>query len=410
MGLSMASKKELTKEKAIKYRILNKKEKTKVLNNFIEITGYNRKYAIHILLNWGKEKIIKINGKAVRVIIGKRKKKLTRNKTKIYDIEVQKALKKVWYIFDCMCGKRLAPILKTMIAILYRFGEVDFKEEIGKKLENISAATVDRLLKEEKKKLRIKGRTHTRSGSLLKHEIPIRTFSDWNEKKPGFVEIDLVAHEGGNSSGDFCFTLNVTDICLCWTEPIAVKNKAQKWVFEALMRVKNRVPFDILGIDSDNGGEFINDHLARYCKQNKITFTRSRPYKKNDNCFVEQKNYTIVRRYVGYFRYDTEEELKILNEIYNVVRILVNFFYPSQKLISKTRVGSKIKKKYDTPKTPYMRILECSHISQEVKEKLKSRFKNYNPCELQRELLRLQDKLQRVNRNKNKKESLTKCS
>ena len=409
MRLSMEAKRQLTKIKAIKYRKENKKGKTKILNEFIETTGYTRKYAIHLLANWGKEKIIKIDGKPVRVIIGKRKKKVKRNKPRKYDKEVQKALKKVWYIFDCICGKRLAPILRTMLDILYKFKEVDFKEEVKNKLASISAATIDRLLREEKKKLRIKGSSHTRPGSLLKHKIPIRTFSDWNENKPGFVEVDLVGHEGGNSRGDFCFTLNVTDVYLGWTEPIAIKNKAQKWVFEALMRVKNRVPFDILGIDSDNGGEFINDHLVRYCNKNKITFTRSRPYRKNDNCYVEQKNNTIVRRYVGYFRYDTEEELQILNEIYDIVRVLVNFFYPSQKLVSKTRIGSKVKKKYDTPKTPYMRLLECNHISKEVKEKLKNHFEKLNPCELQRKLLRLQEKLQRFNRYKYMQEK-TKCS
>lgn len=400
MRLSMAAKRELTKVKAKKYRKENKKGKTRILNEFVETTGYTRKYATHILANWGKEKILKINGKAVRVIIGEKRKKVTRNKPRKYDKDVKKALKKVWYIYDCICGKRLAPVLKTMLCILYKFEEVDFPKEVREKLENISAATIDRLLKEEKRKIRIRGLSHTKAGSMLKHEIPVRTFSDWNEKKPGFVEADLVGHEGGNSRGDFCFTLNVTDVCTQWTEPIAIKNKAQKWAFEGLMRVKNHIPFAILGIDSDNGSEFINNHLIRYCKQNHITFTRSRPYRKNDNCYVEQKNNTIVRRYVGYFRHDTEEELEILNQIYGVVRLLVNFFYPSQKLISKTRIGSKIKKKYDTPKTPYMRLLESDHISNEIKMNLKDQFENLNPVVLQKKLIRLQEKLWRCNRQK----------
>jgi hypothetical protein len=409
MRLSMAARRELTKIKAKVYRKENKKGKTRILNEFVETTGYRRKYAIHLLSNWGKEKILKINGKPVKVIIGEKKEKVKRNKPREYDGDVKEALKKVWYIYDCICGKRLAPVLKTMLCILYKFKAVDFSLEVREKLESISAATVDRLLKDEKKKIRIKGLPHTRAVGLLKHEIPVRTFSDWNEKKAGFMEIDLVGHDGGNASGDFCFTLNVTDVCTQWTEPIAIKNKAQRWAFEGLMRVKNRIPFDILGIDSDNGSEFINAHLIKYCKENGITFTRSRPYRKNDNCFVEQKNNTIVRRYVGYFRYDTEAELEILNQVYGVVRLLVNFFYPSQKLILKTRIGSKVRKKYDAPKTPYMRLIECDHISDEIKTQLKNQFENLNPVSLQRELVRLQEKLWSFNRQKQIQEK-AKCS
>jgi hypothetical protein len=400
MRLSMAARRELTKLKAKQYRKENKKGKTGILNGFVETTGYTRKYAIHLLSNWGKEKIIKIYGKPVRVIIGARKKKVKRNRPRKYDDDVKKALKKVWYIYDCICGKRLAPVLRTMLSILYKFKEVDFSLEVREKLESISAATIDRLLSSEKKKIKIKGLSHTRSGNLLKHGIPVRTFNDWNEKRPGFVEGDLVGHDGGNGSGDFCFTLNVTDVCTQWTEPIAIKNKAQKWAFEGLMRVKNRIPFAMLGIDSDNGSEFINKHLMRYCIQNNITFTRSRPYRKNDNCYVEQKNNTIVRRYVGYFRHDTEEELEILNQIYRVVRLLVNFFYPSQKLIFKTRIGSKVKKKYDVPKTPYMRLIEYAYISQEIKNNLKDQFEQLNPVILQKKLVRLQEKLWRCNKQK----------
>ncbi len=216
-----------------------------------------------------------------------------------------KALKKVWYIFDCPCGKRFVPVLRTMLPILYKFGEVDFDLQARWKLDRISAATVDRLLSKEKKKLRIMGRSHTKRGSLLKHQIPIRTFDGWDEAKPGFVEIDLVGHDGGSSRGEFCFTLNVTDVNSGWSEPWAIRNKAQKWTFQALMEVKQTLPFDILGIDSDNSSEFLNAHLIRYCEHNHIEFTRSRAYRKNDNCFVEQKNNSIVRRYAGYARYDS---------------------------------------------------------------------------------------------------------
>jgi len=183
--------------------------------------------------------------------VGKPVKRKRKSRVREYDEEVFKALRKVWYIFHCLCGKRLAPVLRTMLPILYKFGEIDFGDEVRVKLEKISPATIDRLLKGEKRKLRIKGRTHTKPGTLLKHQIPIRTFSGWDEANPGYVEVDLVGHEGGDSSGDFAFTLNVTDVATGWTEPRAIKNKAQKWTFEALMKISQQIPFPILGIDSD---------------------------------------------------------------------------------------------------------------------------------------------------------------
>jgi len=168
-----------------------------------------------------------------------------------------------------------------------------------------------------------------------------------DDARPGFLEIDLVAHDGGNARGDYCQSLDATDVASGWSEQRAVRNKAQKWTFEALEKIRERLPFPLLGIDSDNGGEFINAHLARYCEEEEITFTRGRPYRKNDSCYVEQKNYSVVRRNVGYFRYDTEEELMLLNELYNILRLYNNFFLPQMKLIEKTREGSKVKKRYD---------------------------------------------------------------
>lgn len=401
MGLTLKERYSVIQQTALRYRKSAKKGKTKIVDELVETTGYNRKYAIHILNHWGKQKIRKINGKVVKIIIGKPKKS-TRKKEKKYDDDVFKALKNIWYIFDCICGKRLAPVLRSMLPVLKKFDEIDLNEEVEKRLQTISPATVDRLLKKEKKKFKIKGQSHTKPGSLLKHQIPIRTFNDWDENKPGFIEIDLVGHEGGNMCGDFCFTLNTTDVYSGWTEPIAIQNKAQKWTFQGLMEVEKRIPFKIAGIDSDNGSEFINAHLLKYCTKNKIQFTRSRPYRKNDSCFVEQKNNSIVRRYVGYMRYDTDDELSVLNEIYDVVRIMINFFLPSMKLIEKTRIGSKVKKKYDLPKTPCQRLIECECIDNDIKEKLKTKFDKYNPAELQRRLLHLRGKLEKLSRKKMK--------
>ena len=233
----------------------------------------------------------------------------------------------------------------------------------------------------------------TKPGTLLRHQIPIRTFADWDEKKPGFVEVDLVGHDGGILKGDFLYTLDVTDINTGWTETRAVKNKAQIWVFGAMKYIRGRLPFELLGIDSDNGSEFINAELMRYCEEEGITFTRSRPYKKNDNCFVEQKNYSVVRRAVGYLRYDTEEELKIMNRLYEVLRLYTNFFQPSMKLLEKTRTGSKVTKRYDKPRTPYGRMKDSDAISEDVKERLEMEYERLNPAELKRRIDELQRKL-----------------
>jgi hypothetical protein len=231
---------------------------------------------------------------------------------------------------------------------------------------------------------------------MLKSQIPIRTFSEWDDNKPGFLEIDLVGHEGGDPRGEFIQSLNAVDISTGWTEMDAVKNKAEKWVFEAIEALKEILPLDLLGIDSDNGGEFINNHLYKYSIENKITFTRARKYRKNDNCYVEQKNYSVVRKYAGYYRYDTEEELKILKELYKHLRLYINFFQPVMKLKEKVRIGSKVIKRYDKPKTPYQRVLESGHVSKDKKEALKEQYRKLNPAELQRRIIRLQEKLQEL--------------
>jgi hypothetical protein len=392
----MSERKALTRQTAARYRRSAKKKKGKILDEFIANTKYTRKYGSWILRNWGKRKIVRLDGELVELIVGRPRKKRRKPRERIYDDEVFQALKKVWAIFDCICGKRLVVVLKTMLPILEKFGEIDFSKEVRGKLERISASTVDRLLAKEKQKLRIKGRGHTKPGTLLKHQIPIRTFSGWDESKPGFVEIDLVGHEGGVAQGEYAFTLNLTDIKSGWTEPRAIKNKAQKWTFEALIHIKERIPFELLGIDSDNGSEFINYHLYEYCAKNNIEFTRSRAYRRNDSCFVEQKNNSVVRRYAGYYRYDTEQQLQILNEIYDQVRLMVNFFHPSMKLLSKTRNGAKTTRHYDEPKTPHQRLMSSTDLPQAVKDSLAAQFDQLNPAEINRQMVHLQEKLIKV--------------
>jgi hypothetical protein len=396
MRLTMTEKKKATTVVAGRYQKARKKEKGVILDEFTQLTGYGRRYASYVLRCHGKK--VRINKSYV--IQGDIRKTARRKKPKVYDSAVEEALKKIWYIMDCICGKRLAPVLREVVRRLERFREIRLSDDIRQKLFRISAASIDRLLAKERGRHQIKGRGNTKPGTLLKHQIPIRTFSDWNEQKPGFVEIDLVGHDGGDSHGEYAQTLDVTDICTTWTETEAVRNKAQKWVFDAMKDIRQRMPFPLLGIDSDSGGEFINDQLFRYCQTEEITFTRSRPYRKNDSCFVEQKNYSIVRRAVGYLRYDTEEELSTLNELYRRLRLYTNFFQPTMKLIEKTRIGSKVIKKYDKPLTPYRRVLACPDASEEDKQALRKLYAKLNPAQLKRQITRLQQRLYTLNTQK----------
>lgn len=393
MGLTMKERQSVTREVAGRYQKARKKGKGVILDDFVILTEYTRCYASYVLRNHGRK--VRIARDKVMVVDITNKAKRKRGRT--YGEAVRKALTTIWYILDCICGKRLAPMLAEIIPKLERYGEISLDEETKGKLLNLSAATIDRLLGPERKKHQIKGRSNTKPGTLLKSQIPIRTFSQWDDKKPGFVEIDLVGHDGGDGSGEFIQTLDVTDVATGWTETQAVKNKAQQWVFEALKDIRARMPFPLLGIDSDNGSEFINNQLLRYCLEEKLTFTRTRSCRKNDNCFVEQKNYSVVRRNVGYSRYDTPQEQDILNVLYKELRLFTNFFQPSMKLIGKTREGSKVTKKYDKPLTPYRRTLASADISEADKRRLRAIYARLNPAEIKRLITKLQKELLRIN-------------
>jgi len=402
--LTMKQKKAITAEVGLRYIKATKKDKGKILEEFCATTKYNRTYAARILRN-SPGKVLgysRISGRKVKYVIGKAGK-AKRARNRIYTYDVFLALKKIWTIFDFICSKRLKPFMAEAIEKLTKHNEIDISPEITQKLFKISESTIDRLLKPEKDRYRLgKGRKGTKPGSLLKKAIPIRTFADWNEKKPGFLEADLVGHDGGNGYGDFAQSLNFVDVLTGWDESAVCINKAQVHVFKAIKTLSCRFPFAIAGIDSDNGSEFINAHMLRYCVENKITFTRSRAYKKNDSCFVEQKNYSIVRRAVGYLRYDTQEEVDILNTLYVYLGKYCNFFIPVAKLLSKTRKGSKVSKKYDEAKTPYRRVLECSDIDDKIKESLKQSYDGLNPAELKRKISVLQDRLLKLNALKQK--------
>jgi hypothetical protein len=242
------------------------------------------------------------------------------------------------------------------------------------------------MMKKIREKNAIKGISTTRPGTLLKSEIALRVGA-WKETDPGFSEIDLVAHCGDNGAGPFISTLNTTDISTAWFEAEAVMGKAQERILAGIKLIRERMPFDMLGIDSDNGSEFINHQLYNYCTSENIVFTRSRPYKKDDNAHIEQKNFTTVRQVLGYQRFDTEEVLNLMNELYRgPLRLYINFFQPSVKCIEKKRVGSKIKKVYDTARTPYERVLAHPKTPEKTKETLTRLFETLDPFKIRKEV------------------------
>lgn len=388
MGLSMAERKAVIRQMASRYQKASKTDKGVMLDELCALTGWTRRHARRALVQ----------------ALGSAQPREPVPRPRIYDEEVAEALRFIWAVLGAPAGKRLAPFLPEIVEVLERCGEKRFPEQVRAKLLRVSAATIDRLLASERARLRVRGRSGTKPGSILKRQIPIRTFAEWNDARPGFCEVDLVAHDGGNSSGEFCQTLVLTCVATGWTEMRALRNKAQRWCFEAICDIEATMPFPLLGLDSDNGAEFINDQLFRWCGTNQITFTRSRPYRKNDNCFVEQKNFPVVRQQVGYVRYDTDAELAVLDQLYGHLRLFVNFFQPQMRLQSKTRQGAKVTKSYDRAATPYRRALASPEVSEVAKAELTRIHLGLNPLTLRREIGALQDRLLEINRTKEPKE------
>jgi len=380
----MATRKEIITRSRIKYKRAKKKGKGLILDGVCLATGLSRSRIKHLLPG-----NIEVRPKTVKH--GKRGRKPK------YDAPTITVLKYIWALMDFPCGQRLTIAMPDTITALIRFKEIDIDPDIQYKLQDMSSSTVDRLLKQAKEQMRFKrGISTTKPGTLLKRNIPIRLETEWDDAIPGYVEIDLVAHCGDTAAGDYLNTLDITDICTGWTETQAAFNKAQKHIFGALLYAKERLPFPLRGIDSDNGSEFINDHLYRYCREQGICFTRSRPYRKNDNCHVEQKNWHIVRRNIGYDRYEGNTALTVMNEYYALLRLYTNFFQPQTKLISKQREGAHIHKYYEVPETPYRRVLRSEGITDEEREKLQELYVTLNPAELKRNMMRLSERLKQL--------------
>jgi hypothetical protein len=287
-------------------------------------------------------------------------------------------------------------MLVVLVPMLRRDSEIDLADTDAALLCQMSPATIDRRLKGAKVLAEFRGRSHTKPGSLLKSQIPIRTWSEWDDAVPGSVEIDLVGHEGGDSFGEFCFTLTMTDIATGWTVNRSVRNKAAIFVTEAIDHAGQAFPFPIKGIDSDNGSEFINVHLFDYCTDRRITFTRSRPGNKNDGAHVEQKNWTHVRELVGYLCFDTEPELSVLNQIWELDRSFTNLLLTQQKLVRRERVGSKVIKRHDSAATPLERTIRSGVLGPAKRGALTRARNALRPGEIQREIDRLCTQLERL--------------
>lgn len=366
------SKKELISATKKRYLKVSKKEKGIILDEFCANSGLARKYAIKILsAKYDYNKVERVGRRG-------RKRK--------YGHDFMIVAIKIWEILDYPCGQRLKPALPEMYTTLVRFKETNFNEVIVKQLKTVSGKTLDRRLEKERTERCLKrNRGMTCRGTLLKSSIPIR-LTNWDTSKVGFTEIDTVAHNGGDPAGLFAYTLDQTEIYSGWTEQKAVLGKGQMGVLEALKNIRKSLPFNLLGLDGDNGGEIINYHMLKYCLEEKLVYTRSRPEMKNDNAYIEQKNYTHVRKLVGYHRYDTEEQVKLLNDLYrNEYRLFTNFFRPIMKIKSKEKINNSVcKKKYDEAKSPYQRLMACNQLLKEEKEKLTTLYLSLNPLQLRR--------------------------
>jgi hypothetical protein len=354
-----------------RYRRARKKTKAGILDEFCAVCDYHRKYAIRLL-----NQPVKTG-----------KKRRTGPKPIYASAELLTALKRIWFASDQMCSKKL----KAAIPLWLPFYETVYKAlspETQDKLLSISAATIDRVLKPVRVAYGRKGLSGTRPGTLLKTQIPIRT-DFWDVAQPGFMEADTVAHCGDSLAGDFVWSLTMTDILTTWTENRATWSKGAAGVLVQIKDVEAELPFDMQGFDCDNGSEFLNWHLLRYFTDHPsvTSFTRSRPYKKNDNAHVEQKNWSHVRQLFGYDRIEDPGLVALMNDLYaNEWSLYQNHFIPSMKLREKKRINSKYYKKYDAPRTPYDRVMASEHVSDEEKERLKTVHQALNPFILKKNI------------------------
>ena len=366
-----------------RYRKAGRKEKKVILGEFCANAGYHRKYAIRLL-----------NGPRPE----KRGKRTERRRGLTYSQETLALLTAVWEAAGYPWSVRLKALLPLWMPwIRQRFR---LRPEVEKQLLKISARQMDRRLAAQKTQRRRSIYGRTKPGYLLKHHIPVKT-DRWDVQSAGFTEVDLVSHSGNSASGEFAHSLNVTDIHTTWTESRAVLGRGEEAVQRALNEIAGVLPFALLGVDSDNGSEFINWHLKSWCERNQIQLTRGRPYKKDDNAHVEQKNWTHVRKLLGWERYDTHEAVAAINDLYrHELRLWLNLYLPSVKLVRKVRVGSKVRRVYDGPRTPFERVKACPQVDREKVARLEELRKSLDPFQLGKIIER---KLARISRMANRR-------
>ncbi len=377
--MSFRAKRELLLQVSTRYQGASYRQKSLILDEFIAATGYARKYAIRLLTRPAPPPVAAI----------------TRPRARHYGPAVQEALRVAWMAANGICGKRLVPFLPELVSSLERHGHLHLTDEVRAQLLGLSAATADRLLRPARAAQTPRSLATTKPGALLKRQIPIRTFAGWDEAQPGFVEADLVAHCGQRAEGAFLYTLVLTDVATGWTECLPLLHRGQHAVIQALDRARQLLPFPLLGLDTDNGGEFLNEELLAYCRREQITFTRGRAYRKNDQCFVEQKNGVIVRQLVGYDRFEGEAAYRQLTEVYRAVRFYINFFQPSMKLREKQRDGSRTRRHYDLAQTPYRRLLARNLLAPETHQRLAALAQTLDPVRLLQQIQTLLDALWR---------------
>ena len=367
--MRQTSKRELLAAIRPRYTLGSRAEKALVLDELVATTGYHRKYAIQVLSHPPG-----------------RRTRLRRGGPTKYTGPVRAALEQVWRAANCICSKRLIPGLPTFVEALERHGELKLDPQTRTLLLTLSPATADRLLHRVRAGTKPHGLTTTKPGTLLKQAIPVRTFAQWDDAQPGFMEIDLVAHCGDSTRGEYLNSLDMIDVKTRWVKLYGLVNRSQATVSAAIASCRGRLPYALLGLASDNGTEFINHDLKRYCEQEHITFTRCRPYKKNDQAYVEQKNWTAVRQNVGYDRYEGPAACAALNALYQPLRLYLNFFQPVMVLVEKTRDGAKVTKRYDRAQTPYQRVLAAPEVPEEAKERLRKLYLTLNPAALLRQI------------------------
>ncbi len=367
--MDRASQEQYLAEVRKEYHGADKQHKSRLLDEAEKRTGLNRK---HLIVKMGQEES--------KQKTGHRKRK------RIYDSAVTAVLVKIWMLFEYMCGQRLAPLLRQQVDSLRRLGEIRCPNEVAEKLKRLSARTIDRLLSRERQRLQLNRYRNPSLEPLLHQQVPVKTSAEWDRQQVGNVQIDLVLHCGQSGAGHYVHTLSVAEIASGWWEAEAMLGRSQQGSQKAFQAICERLPFAVREVHPDNDRCLLHDLLYQYCRQHQIRLSRSRPLKKNDNAWVEQRNWSHVRKVVGYRRLESQAERDTLQQIHGVLALFRNFFQPTMKLVEKLRVGGKIHRRYEEPKTPYQRLMESGQLDAASKKKLKSVYESLNPAELKRRI------------------------